>query len=57
MYQRGEPSAQNGLQTVSQIMVDKISTIQVEKARQKIGHLTEEQIETLNNALRLWLYL
>ena len=52
-----EPSGENGLRTASQIMVDKISTLKVEKARQNIGHLAESQIEEMNNALRLWLDL
>ena len=50
-----EPSAENGLQSASQIMVDKISTLKIEKVHQKIGRLSQEQIDTVNEALRLWL--
>jgi mRNA-degrading endonuclease toxin of MazEF toxin-antitoxin module len=48
---------ENGLRSSSQIMVDKVSTLKIEKVRQKIGELTQEQIEELNKALRLWLDL
>ncbi len=50
-----EPSVENGLRASSQIMVDKISTLKVEKVRQKIGTLHQEQIEELNTALKCWL--
>lgn len=52
-----ESSSQNRLRTLSQIMVDKISTLKVEKIRQKIGTLTQEQCKELNTALKLWLDL
>lgn len=52
-----DPSVENGLRASSQIMVDKVSTLKVEKVRQKIGRLTQEQIEELSKALRLWLDL
>jgi mRNA interferase MazF len=52
-----EPSAENGLRSSSQIMVDKVSTLKVEKVRQKIGKLTQEQTEVLNKALKIWLDL
>jgi len=52
-----EPSAENGLRSSSQIMIDKVSTLKVEKAHQKIETLTQEQIEELNKALKLWLEL
>ncbi|MCP4283414.1 MAG: type II toxin-antitoxin system PemK/MazF family toxin [Gammaproteobacteria bacterium] len=50
-----EPSSENGLRSSSQIMVDKISTLKVEKVRQKIGSLHAKQIVELNKALKLWL--
>lgn len=51
------PSEQNGLKHESQIMVDKISTLSREKIKQKIGLLTVEQINDLNQAIKLWLNL
>lgn len=51
------PSKQNGLQATSQIMVDKITTIKHDKIRKKIGTLTAEQNNQLNDAILLWLDL
>ena len=47
----------NGLQKESQIMVDKISAIQTEKIQQKIGALSVHEMQSLDNALKLWLNL
>lgn len=51
------PSNQNGLKKISQIMVDKISSVKREKLHQKIGVLNSSQIQKLNEALRCWLDL
>ena len=51
------PTEQNGLKKTSQIMVDKITTLQREKIQQKIGTLTTEQFSSLNHALKIWLNL
>lgn len=51
------PAKQNGLQQISQIMVDKITTLHIDKLRQKIGALSKEQHHLLNHALRIWLGL
>jgi mRNA interferase MazF len=52
-----EPSGENGLRATSQIMIDKISTLRIEKVHQRIGHLTELQIDEINHALKRWLDL
>jgi mRNA interferase MazF len=52
-----QPTAENGLEVPSQIMVDKITTVRKEKLRQAIGRLTSAEIDTLNRALYLWLGL
>lgn len=52
-----EPSSENGLKSTSQIMVDKISTLKIEKVRETIGKIQEDQLNELNNAIRLWLDL
>jgi mRNA interferase MazF len=52
-----EPSQTNGLKTTSQIMVDKISTLKIEKVGQQIGQLDPESLEKLNRAMKLWLGL
>jgi mRNA interferase MazF len=52
-----QPTAENGLEVPSQIMVDKITTVRKEKLRQAIDRLTSAEIDTLNRALHLWLGL
>lgn len=52
-----EPTAQNGLKKSSQIMVDKITSLQRDKVQQKIGAVTIEQFSALNHALKIWLNL
>ncbi len=52
-----EPNHENGLQQISQIMVDKVSTIKIDKIREKIGVLDKATLFELNRALRLWLDL
>lgn len=51
------PTQINGLKEASQIMVDKIATLQRDKIRQKIGLLTLEQLQQLNQAVKIWLEL
>lgn len=52
-----QPSADNGLEAPSQIMVDKVTTVRKEKLRQPIGRLTSVELDALNRALRLWIGL
>lgn len=52
-----KPLTDNGLQNESQIMVDKVTSLKVEKIREKIGKLSEDQIISLDNTIRLWLGL
>ena len=52
-----EPSADNGLQKTSQIMVDKIVAVRRDKIREKIGSLDEELMIRLNRSLAFWLGL
>lgn len=49
------PTAANGLTVSSQIMVDKLAAIKVEKITQQIGKLTASEIKSLDDALKLWL--
>ncbi|KAB2936435.1 MAG: type II toxin-antitoxin system PemK/MazF family toxin [Candidatus Contendobacter sp.] len=50
-----EPSATNGLQKVSQIMVDKIVSVKREKVSEPFGRLEEEAMLRVNRALAVWL--
>src|SRR5690242_15798066 len=49
------PTQLNGLKQPSQIMVDKIASLQRDKIRQKIGMLTPDQQTPLNYAIKMWL--
>jgi mRNA interferase MazF len=52
-----EPNAENGIQKMSQIMVDKICSIKNSRIREVIGSLSITEIDILDNALRHWLAL
>ncbi|MDA8335930.1 MAG: type II toxin-antitoxin system PemK/MazF family toxin [Peptococcaceae bacterium] len=52
-----QPTAANGLQKTSQIMVDKILTIPREKVRMIIGTLDARALLEVNRALSLWIGL
>ena len=49
-----EPSRRNGLRTVSQIMVDKVTTVRRQRLGQTIGHLEEDVMLRVSRALALW---
>jgi mRNA interferase MazF len=50
-----EPTASNGLRAVSQIMVDKVTTVRRSRVAQTIGHLDDDSMLRVNRALILWL--
>jgi len=50
-----EPSAQNGLRALSQVMVDKLTTVRRERIGATIGELEPETLTRVNRALALWL--
>jgi len=52
-----KPSPDNGLQKISQIMVDKIVAVRRDKVRQVIGRIDEALIIRLNRSLAFWLGL
>jgi len=49
-----EPSRRNGLRLVSQIMVDKITTIRRQRLGQTIGRLEDDVLLRVSRALALW---
>lgn len=51
------PSASNGLKKHSQVMVDKVVTLPVERTRPPIGKVSHSQLTQIGMALRLWLAL
>ncbi|HRO61065.1 MAG TPA: type II toxin-antitoxin system PemK/MazF family toxin [Burkholderiaceae bacterium] len=52
-----EPDAGNGLHSPSRLMVDKITTVPKTRIRERIGHLDEEVILRLNQAMLVFLGL
>jgi mRNA interferase MazF len=48
------PTEQNGLQKVSQIMVEKASTVPRDRAGQLIGRLSPEDVSAVNRALAVF---
>jgi len=50
-----EPTAANGLRAVSQIMVDKLTTVRRDRVAQVLGSLTDDALLRVNRALVLWL--
>ena len=49
------PNKQNGLKVTSQVMVDKLMSVRRDKLHEKVGRLSEYQINKLNDAIGLWL--
>ena len=50
-----EPSAHNGLRALSQVMVDKLTSVRRERIGIVIGALEPETLTRVNRALALWL--
>ena len=50
-----EPSRRNGLRLVSQIMVDKLTTVRRQRVGQTIGRVEEDVMLRVARALALWL--
>jgi mRNA interferase MazF len=52
---RVEPNETNGLRTVCQLMVDKITTVPKSKIGARIGRLADEDIVRVNRAVLVFL--
>ena len=50
-----DPSRQNGLQRVSQIMIDKVLTLPRDKIGKRVGHLGGSLMVRVGRALSVWL--
>jgi mRNA interferase MazF len=50
-----EPSPENGLQSISQIMVDKLTTVKRDKIGKRVGILEDETVQRVTRSLALWL--
>lgn len=51
------PEKSNGLTSISQIMVDKIITVKLEKITSRIGKISSAEMLKLEEAIKLWLNL
>lgn len=49
-----EPSRHNGLRSVSQVMLDKVTTVRRQRLGQTIGRLEEDVMLRVSRALALW---
>lgn len=52
-----EPTAENGLQSLSRLMVDKITTVPRRKLGRRVGRLTDDQMALLGRAVIVFLGL
>ena len=50
-----EPTTENGLEKLSQVMVDKITTVSLVRIKQGIGRLNDEQMDKISDAISIWL--
>ena len=50
-----EPDANNGLQKISEIMVDKVQSVPRERIGEVFGHVSEEQMIAVNRSLAIFL--
>lgn len=50
-----EPSRRNGLRALSQVMVDKLTSVRRERLGAPIGELEPDTMTRVNRALALWL--
>jgi mRNA interferase MazF len=50
-----EPSATTGLRAVSQVMVDKLTTVRRDRLARTIGRVPDDVLSRVNRALMLWL--
>jgi mRNA interferase MazF len=49
-----EPSPETGLRSLSQIMVDKVTTVKRDKIGKKIGRVGDDTMIRVNRAVALW---
>jgi mRNA interferase MazF len=50
-----EPSSDNGLQSISQVMIDKLVTVRRDKVGKRIGVIDDETLQRMTRSLALWL--
>jgi mRNA interferase MazF len=51
------PNHENGLEKTSFAMVDKVNSVNKSRLKSKIGSVSEQELDTVDNMLRFWLNL
>jgi len=54
---RIDPTAENGLDKPSQVMIDKVMTLPLDRLDNRIGAASRAQLEAISASLRDWLDL
>lgn len=49
-----EPAPGTGLRSVSQIMIDKVTTVKRDKVGKRLGHIGDETMLRVSRAIALW---
>ncbi|MEW6688890.1 MAG: type II toxin-antitoxin system PemK/MazF family toxin [Pseudomonadota bacterium] len=49
-----DPTPENGLEKRSQVMIDKVMTLPVDRLVNRIGGVTREQLDAISASLRAW---
>lgn len=52
-----EPDSENGLDKPSQVMIDKVMTLPLDRLENRIGSVSRAQLEAISASLRDWLDL
>lgn len=50
-----EPTSENGLRSISQVMIDKLVTVRRDKIGRRIGTVEDEIMQRVTRSLALWL--
>ena len=49
-----DPTPENGLDKRSQVMIDKVMTLPVDRLDNRIGRVTRDQLDAISASLRAW---
>ena len=49
-----DPTPDNGLEKRSQVMIDKVMTLPIDRLDNRIGRITREQLDAISASLRAW---
>ena len=49
-----DPTPDNGLEKRSQVMIDKVMTLPIDRLDNRIGRITREELDAISASLRAW---